>query len=207
MERNHKEEIKNAIGMVDVRLKNIENTLATVEMTEDIREALCDEKEELEVYLKALKRKTPEEYIARIQQLQESTTNEYDEVIEAFEDLYRAYPERRTGCWVCGEQGQQLNGNLMCSRCAHKKTPEEYIDLIGKLQDELHESSDEYVENRDKPESRRLLEKCDELERQIKQTYDEFFTTYPERKVMCWYCGEQGHLLNPQGMCSWCASK
>lgn len=92
-------------------------------------------------------------------------------------------------------------------KALQKKTPEEYIDLIGKLQDELHESSDEYVENRDKPESHRLLEKCDELERQIKQTYDEFFTTYPERKVMCWYCGGQGFLLNCEGMCSWCASK
>ena len=152
MERNKAEEIKNAIGMIDVRLKNIENTLATVEMSEDIREALCDEKEELEVYRKSLQ----------------------------------------------------------------KKTPEEYIDLIGKLQDELHWYGDEMCGNnnhwsdKSSPEGeefRRLSDKCDELERQIKQTYDEFFTTYPERKVMCWYCGEQGHLLNPQGMCSWCASK
>ena len=186
-------ERKHALGMIDVRLKNIENTLATVEMTEDIREALCDEKEELEVYRKSLQKKTPEEYIARIRQLQESTNNENEEVIEAFEDLYRAYPERRSGCWCCGEQEVKLNGNLVCRRCAHKKTPEEYIDLIEKLQNDYDDETD--------------VEKWRELERQIKQTYDDFFTTYPERKVMCWYCGGQGFLLNCEGMCSWCASK
>jgi predicted ribosome quality control (RQC) complex YloA/Tae2 family protein len=66
MERNHKEEIKQAIGMIEVRLKNIENTLATVEMSEDVRKALHEEKEEHEVYLKSLKKKlenkTPEDY-------------------------------------------------------------------------------------------------------------------------------------------------
>ena len=129
MERDKAEEIKHAIGMVDVRLKNIENTLATVEMSEDVREALCDEKEELEVYRKSLQ----------------------------------------------------------------KKTPEEYIELIEKLQNDYDDETD--------------VEKWRELERKIKATYDEFFEVYPERKVMCWYCGGQGHLLNPQGMCSWCASK
>lgn len=129
MERDKAEEIKNAIGMIDVRLKNIENTLATVEMSEDIREALCDEKEELEVYRKSLQ----------------------------------------------------------------KKTPEEYHEMIEKLQNDYDDETD--------------VEKWRELERQIKQTYDEFFTVYPERKVMCWYCGGQGFLLNSEGMCSWCASK
>lgn len=133
MERNYKEEIKQAIGMIEVRLKNIENTLATVEMTEDVKKALWDEKEELEVYLTSLKRK----------------------------------PE--------------------------KKTPEEYIALICKLQDDYDEMTE--------------VEKWRELEQKIKATYDEFFEVYPERKVMCWYCGGQGHLLNVEGMCSWCASK
>lgn len=127
MERN--EERKHAIGMIEVRLKNIDNTLATVEMSEDIRKALHEEKEELNVYLKSLKR----------------------------------------------------------------KTPEEYHEMIEKLQDDYDDETD--------------VEKWRELERKIKATYDEFFEVYPERKVMCWYCGEQGHLLNPQGMCSWCASK
>ena len=129
MERNTAEEIKNAIGMIDVRLKNIENTLATVEMTEDIREALCDEKEELEVYRKSLQ----------------------------------------------------------------KKTPEEYHEMIEKLQNDYDDETD--------------VEKWRELERKIQAIYHEFFTTYPERKVMCWYCGGQGFLLNCEGMCSWCASK
>ena len=152
MERNTAEEIKNAIGMINVRLKNIENTLATVEMTEDVRERLCNEKDELEVYRKALQ----------------------------------------------------------------KKTPEEYIDLIGKLNDEIHWCGDEMCGNNnhwsDKStpsgaEFRRLSDKCDELEQKIKQTYDEFLTVYPERKVMCWYCGGQGRLLNCEGMCLFCSLK
>ena len=140
MERN------NAIGMIEVRLKNIDNTLATVEMSDDVRTALHEEKEELEVYLKSLKR----------------------------------------------------------------KTPEEYIELIYNLNDEFRWYGDEMCGNNSSPEGeefRRLRDKCDELERQILETTKEFFEVYPERKVMCWYCGEQGHLLNPQGMCSWCASK
>lgn len=55
MERN--EEIKQAIGMINVRLKNIENTLATVEMSDTVRKALHEEKEEHEVYLTSLKNK------------------------------------------------------------------------------------------------------------------------------------------------------
>lgn len=121
MER--KEEYKNAMGMIKVRLMNIENTLANVEMSENVRKALYDEKEELETYYRELEKqtkKTPEEYIARIQDLLESTTNEYDEVIKAYEEFYNAYPERRIGCWYCGEQEDKLNGNLTCDRCAYK---------------------------------------------------------------------------------------
>ena len=129
MDRTTSEEIKNAIGMIEVRLKNIENTLANVEMSADIWQALCDEKEELEVYRKALQ----------------------------------------------------------------KKTPEDYHEMIEKLQNEYDDETD--------------VEKWRELERKIQAIYDEFFTVYPERKVMCWYCGGQGFLLNCEGMCSWCASK
>lgn len=145
-------ERQNAIGMIEVRLKNIENTLATVEMSDDVRTALHEEKEELEVYLKSLKRKTPEEYI---------------ELIYNLNDEFRWY-------------GDEMCGNN--NHWSDKSSPE------GE-------------------EFRRLRDKCDELERQILETTKEFFEVYPERKVMCWYCGEQGHLLNPQGMCSWCASK
>jgi hypothetical protein len=101
-------------------------------------------------------------------------------------------------------------------KALQKKTPEEYKALIYDLEEDFRFYADECCGNnnhwsdRSSPEGNeyhRLAAKRDELEQKIKDIYAEFFEAYPEKKVKCWYCGEQGHLLNPQGMCSWCASK
>ena len=63
MER--KEEYRHAMGMINVRLKNIENTLANVEMSEDVRKALYDEKEELETYYRELGKQMKKTLIAK----------------------------------------------------------------------------------------------------------------------------------------------